>query len=464
MSTIIRIAAVALLLGGCATQQPAFELTAPLHGVVGVRDEHLDPEFWVRREADAHAVVLDDAAISLQNEKLVRLDPSVHDIERLPRMLANEQIRNLISQLSTPPRGVVFDDAGREVAAAQVDALLASINLEAIPRSQSTRYGLVVRRADLRTFPTRLRVFNSAGDSNIDRFQESALFPGTPVAILHESRDGEWWFVISNLYAAWIEKRHVAQGPASSIFDYTRKTPYLVVTGATARTVYTPEQAAVSELQLDMGVRTPVLADWPANKPVNGQHPYASHIIELPARADDGSLQFTPALLPKTADVSEHYLPLNRANLLRQSFKFLGERYGWGHSYNARDCSGFVSEIYRGFGVQLPRNTRDQAVSPALNRIAFTAADDHDTRLAVLGTLQVGDLIYIPRHVMMVIGHDHGMPYVIHDTTGITYRDAAGEITRVDLNGVSVTPLTPLLLGKGQPLVDGIHSILRIRP
>ena len=23
----------------------------------------------------------------------------------------------------------------------------------------------------------------------------------------------------------------------------------------------------------------------------------------------------------------------------------LGERYGWGHSYNARDCTGFIMEI-----------------------------------------------------------------------------------------------------------------------
>ena len=71
--------------------------------------------------------------------------------------------------------------------------------------------------------------------------------------------------------------------------------------------------------------------------------------------------------------------------------------------------------------MQLPRNTRDQGVSPAFNRIAFTEADTHEARLAVLRELQVGDLVYIPGHVMMVIGHDDGMPYVIHDTTGISY-------------------------------------------
>ncbi len=81
-----------------------------------------------------------------------------------------------------------------------------------------------------------------------------------------------------------------------------------------------------------------------------------------------------------------------------------------------------MSEVYRSFGVELPRNTRDQAVTPALNRITFTAADDHERRLAVLRDLEVGDLVYIPGHVMMVIGHENGMPYVIHDTTGISYR------------------------------------------
>src|SRR3546814_3966393 len=99
---------------------------------------------------------------------------------------------------------------------------------------------------------------------------------------------------------------------------------------------------------------------------------------------------------------------LTRANLIRQAFKFLGERYGWGHSYGTRDCSGFVSEIYRSFGVQLPRNTSAQSVSPALNRLAFDAGDSRDKRMAAASGLQVGDLVYIPGHVRRVIGHDNG--------------------------------------------------------
>jgi cell wall-associated NlpC family hydrolase len=208
----------------------------------------------------------------------------------------------------------------------------------------------------------------------------------------------------------------------------------------------------------------PVLADWPASRPVNGQHPSTAHVIELPVRGADGSLGFTPALLPRTADTSDDYLPLSRANLLRQGFKFLGERYGWGHSYDSRDCSGFVSEVYRSMGIVLPRNTSAQAVSPALERVGFDAGDSHEKRLAVLRTLQVGDLVYIPGHVMMVIGHDNGTTYTIHDTTGITYRGNDGQVVRTTLNSVAVTPLEPLLFNSEQSTVDRITAIQRIRP
>ena len=462
---VIGALTVCTLLAACASrpEAPAAPVI-PASAVVGVQDAQLKPEFWIARESSAHRLVLDSEAIAAQNARLQQLDPSVHDIEKLPTMLAASDVKGWIEKLSQRPDEELFDAQGRAVSATTVDELIGSLALDAAPVNQSVRFGIIVKRADLRTFPTLMRVFNSRDNTDIDRFQESALFPGTPVAIVHESRDRQWWFVVSPLYAAWIEKRFVAEGSAQQVFEYTHKAPYVVVTGSTVKTVFTPAQPDVSELQLDMGVRVPVLANWPASKPVNGQHPYTAHVIELPVRANDGSLRFVPALLPRTADTSSDYLPLNRTNLLRQGFKFLGERYGWGHSYNARDCSGFVSEVYRSFGVQLPRNTRDQAVSPALNRIAFTSADDHEQRLAVLRDLQVGDLIYIPGHVMMVIGHDHGVPYVIHDTTGISYRDGAGAVTRVVLNGVSVTPLTPLLLGREQPLVDRITSILRVRP
>ena len=232
------------------------------------------------------------------------------------------------------------------------------------------RWGLVVQRAPTAHVPDALRVFTRADDTDIDRFQESALFPGTPVAIVHESRDGA--VVVrraARAMRAWIEKRHVARRRrATSCSATPQRTPYRVVTGATVRTVLHPRgAAAVANCSSTWACACRCSRTWPADQTVNGQHPYAAHVIELPVRERRRRARVRAGAAAARAPTSQRdYLPLTRANVLRQGFKFLGERYGWGHDYNARDCSGFVSEVYRSFGVLLPRNTRDQAVSPTL--------------------------------------------------------------------------------------------------
>lgn len=454
-------AAAMLIVSGCAATRPDLPTSPVTPAGIGIEASHLDPEFWIGRQRDADRQLLEAADIAARNDALLRSDPSMFDLEQLPATLTAEQVRGWIEKRSAQPRQLLFDEQGREISAETLGDLRKRLALDQLPDTQRTRFGLVVNRADLRTFPTRMRVFNSRDSTDIDRFQESALFPATPVAIAHASSDGEWLFVISAAYAAWIDKRFVAEATSQEIFHYVHKSPYLVVTGSTVRTVYSPEAPLVSELQLDMSVRVPLLSEWPADALVNGQHPAAAHVVELPTRNAEGRLQLTPALLPRSADVLTGYLPLTLANLLRQSFKFLGERYGWGHSYNARDCSGFVADLYRSFGVQMPRNTGDQGMAEVFRRLAVDSNDSHEQRLAMLQQLRVGDLVYIPGHVMMVIGHDHGVPFVIHDTQGVAYRGRE-RVTRVNLNSVAVTPLTPLLGSGGEPLIDRIYSIQRI--
>ncbi|MEK7667238.1 MAG: SH3 domain-containing protein, partial [Gemmatimonadota bacterium] len=284
------IFSLALLAGCRATTPGPGPLPVPDHGVIGVDAAQLQPSFWVQLQRQPERVILTPEVIASQNRAMLDRDSSLYDLERLPATLAAEQVRRWVTQLSRAPGRALFDERGDSVSAAQVVALLAATQSEAIPAEQPLRFALVTRRADMRTFPTRLRVFNGRGNTDIDRWQETAVFPGTPVVIVHESRDQQWWFVVSQHYAAWAEKTYVAEGSREQVLGYARKTPYLVVTGATVHTVFTPERPAVSELQLEMGVRVPVLADWPANRHVNGQHPYTSYVIELPVRTATGGL------------------------------------------------------------------------------------------------------------------------------------------------------------------------------
>ncbi|HET6633253.1 MAG TPA: SH3 domain-containing protein [Rhodanobacteraceae bacterium] len=468
MRISILAAVFALALAGAPVhaRTAAGQATLPLapHGVIGVGDAQLTASFWLKRLHQPDRVIMDAAAIDRWNARVTELDPFVYDLHDLPQKLDRKTLRGWIENLSTRPDRTLYDVHGNAVTDAALDALVQNLALDAIPEQTDVRYGLVVHRAMLRTFPTTERVFSRKGDTDIDRFQESGMFPGTPVAVLHASADHQWLFVEAPRYRAWVQAKHVAIGPASEVFGYVGKTPFRVVTGASVDTVFTPEAPAVSQLQLDMGTRVPYAPEWPADKPVNGQGPYASYVIELPLRQDDGTLGFSHALLQKNADTHDGYLPLTRANIVRQAFKFLGERYGWGHAFDGRDCSGFVSDVYRSMGVHMPRNTSAQSVSPAANRIAFGKSTTQAERTRAVGNLEVGDLIYIPGHVMMVIGHLHGQPYVIHDTSGAAFRGPDGEMHHVKLNGVSVTPLLPLMANARESYIDHMTAIVRIRP
>lgn len=461
----------ALVLATALCAGPVFALAPPpaatvapgYAGIIGLEPGLLTPQPWVAKLPNADALILDRAAIDAQNARMRQLDASIIDLHTLPALLPQVWVREQIGKISRAPSRTLYDVKGREVGAAQLQAVTANLGLDAVPASRPIQYGLVVHRAALRAFPTELRVFSSQGDTDIDRFQESALFPGDAVAVLHESADGKWVFVASERYAAWMAKRFVGVGSAEQVFGYGAKGPYRVITAGKAFTAHTPEEPRVSDLQLEMGVRVPVLADWPVMEPVNGQQAHAGHVIQLPVRNDDGSLALVPALLPRSQESASDYLPLTQANLISQAFKFLGERYGWGHSYDTRDCSGFVSEIYRSFGVLLPRNTSAQAISPALNRVAFTDKDSKAKRNDAIAQLQVGDLIYIPGHVMMMLGQANGMTWVIHDTSGGSWFDASGKRVHASLNGVSVTPLQPMMASDTASYIDRMTNIQRIR-
>lgn len=460
---ILLLGLVFTMPGTLSARGPA--ASPPPFAVPGLTEAQFSPDYWIDALPDADRVILTPAQIAEQNARMVAEESSIFDLEALPARLSGEQVRTWIEDLSSLPSRDLFDEHGQQVDPNVLVRIDANRALDSVPADQATRYGMAVQRADLRAFPTSLRVFHSAGDSDIDRFQESALFPGDPVVITHQSADGEWLFVVSQRYAAWVERQSVAEGDRQQIFAWGRSENFLVVTGATAHTVHTPENPRVSQVQLEMGLRVPVLQDRSPLEVINGQLASAHHVIELPVRNDDGTLAFEPALLPRSADVADDYLPLTEANLIRQSFKFLGERYGWGHSYNTRDCSGFVSEIYRSFGVLLPRNTSRQSITPALNRLAFSAEDDHQTRIDALAEARPGDLVFIPGHVVMIIGHVDGEPVAIHDTAGMSWLpDPDGELVRLKLNGVVVTPMLPMMSNATTRTTDRITNIQRIRP
>jgi len=457
------VPALAAFAVGLALAAPAAAAPPALSdaGIPAFSDAMLSPDYWIRRAPTPDAVLLDARATATQRAAAYGPGGGFVDIRRLPTTLTRDAVADWIRQAEQSPVKLAVDDAGHAVGPDTLRALRDNTAFDHIPATAPARYGLAVRRAPMRTLPSDGAFYGAADQRDYESLTAGTLFPGEPVLVAHASADGRWLLAMTTQGPAWVHRDDIAEGTADAVFGYADKAPGRVVTGDHVRTVFTPELPAVSQLDLDMGVALP-RADVAPDAPVNGASPYASWPVQLPVRAADGTLAFRPALIRRSADTAPGYLPLTRANILRQAFKFLGERYGWGHQFDARDCSGLVSETYRSMGILLQHSSALQGTTTAVRHRLFTDKDTHAARVQALRQAQVGDLVVVPGHVLMIVGHVDGEPYVIQDVPYAVFKDpASGQMRRTKLNQVSVTPLLPLYAGDSALYVDAMTSLVQ---
>lgn len=427
-----------------------------------ITPQQLNAPYWQAKLAENAGMSMKNSQVRAFNQLLFTHNKNMAQPLLLPETLSEAALSEKIASVSSIPRSARFYADGSQLNQANFQTYLDNINIQAIKATNNIQFGLVTQRSALRTFPTLDKVFNEQMDLDLDRFQETAVFPGEAVAILHSSADKKWYLVQNYNYLAWVQQDAIAIGKKQQIQDFTEKTDILVITGAKVYTSYVPNEPQISQVQLDMGVNLPLLSDAKQHKELYGQSTAGSYEVQLPVRNADGSLSFNTALIGRTQDVHRGYLEFSPQHVIQQAFKFLGERYGWGHDYNGRDCTGFVGEIYKTFGILMPRNSGQQGKGEYGTNFRFDETSDIAAKLAVIEQLQIGDLIYIPGHVMLYLGKENGQPFVIHDVKGLAYWTPDGAYYSGVLNAVSVTPLIKLQLNKQTTYLDKIYNIKRI--
>ncbi|MEO9947537.1 MAG: SH3 domain-containing protein [Paraglaciecola sp.] len=440
----------------------AFSSLAVSSNVPDITSKQLNAEYWQKKLENNEVMAMKSEEISAFNQELFASNPHIVDPLTSPSKLSKAELIEKIKSISRIPSSPRFYANGSQLSKQNFESYTANLNIEGVAAKNTVRFGLVSKRSALRTFPTLDKVFNKAMDLDLDRFQETAVFPGEAVAILHSSKDGNWLLVQNYNYLAWVQQNDIAIGDKEQIEDYLARKDFLMITGSKVLTSYVPNKVAVSELQLDMGVKLPLLSAAEQQDELYGQSTSGSYQVKLPTRNQDGSLSIQTALIGRTQDVNQGYLDYTPQKVIEQGFKFLGERYGWGHDYNGRDCTGFVGEIYKTFGILMPRNSGQQGKGTYGTNFRFDKNATTVTKLNVINKMQIGDLIYIPGHVMMYLGEEEGKPTVIHDVKGLAYWKPNGEFYKGSLNAVSVTPLIKLHLNETTSYVDRIYNIKRL--
>lgn len=421
-----------------------FDLNIP-----GVYDEMLFPDFWLQHLADRDKIIMTGSGIERYNRKAFAECEVLKDLRSFPAVIGGEQLRASIEKVSVRPQKKLYLN-GEEISEEYYDALENLLNLDQIKKLTEVRFGISVKRTEMRAFPTYDRVFSESDDCENDMFIETALYPAEALAILHTSSDSKWLFAQAYNYLAWLPAADVAFTSREKLFSYLDTPNFLVVSGKDAFTGYNPQYPEISELQLDMGTRIPL--------DINDQNSAGNYVVKLPARGAAGQLEFRTGLIARSEHVRSGYLPLTRKNIITQAFKFLGQRYGWGGMFNTRDCSSFIMDIYRSMGVLLPRNSGEQGEMAVGIMHEFNGEMTLAERKAVFDKMSAGTPVYMAGHAMLYLGRLQGDYYVIHDIAGFFLPGAEGNLVLTKVCCVLVAPLLVTCLADGRNYLGVIYS------
>ena len=355
----------------------------------------VSPAYWLKQNQEGDKLVLDDKGIDSFNTKIRSVSRTVFDLSAYPATVSGDSLKTRIMNYA-----VLEDDLylnGNKVSDHYKNILRSQTNIKAIPATVTVRYAVTTTRAPIRNLPTGQGLFYYAADKEFDVLQETSLDPGEPVAILHQSANGYFYYVQSYNYSGWISRFNVGLTDKRTWLQYAKPKDFLVVTDA--KYVL---RLGKNELLYQQGARINLVKEEPA-----------LYTVEVPVRQPNGNLSKTRLQVPKVSKaVHKGYLPYTSNNIVRSAFKFYGMPYGWGGLKDSVDCSALVLNAYRTVGIYLPRNTDEQANTAGIRNLLEGL--DNAQRLSVIRDLQPGACLYMDGHVVMYIGQINGAPYSIH--------------------------------------------------
>ena len=355
----------------------------------------LTAEYWNQQNPNAKAVILDKVGIKSLNDLIIRKSPTVVNLAAYPQTVSGAAVKLKLGDYS-----ILDDDLylhGKKVSDNYKNILRTQTNVGALPASINVQYGVVVRRCPVRNLPTGEGLYYYADDKEFDVLQDTMLDPCEPVAILHKSQNGFFYYVQARNYSGWVYKSNVGLTDRSTWLKFLNPDKFLVVTD--------------KDLTLKVGAEQVLYQQGTVLPIVKETKDY--YTVSAPEYGKNGSLNKQSInILKNNPKVNKGYLPYTSQNILNSAFKFLNAPYGWGGLKDSVDCSSLVFNVYRTVGIYLPRNADDQETTAEniVNLLGMSA----DQRKVQLGASNPGAALAMPNHIMLYLGQVNDEPYAIH--------------------------------------------------
>ena len=346
-------------------------------------------------------ILLNSKEIEEYNASIIQKTDKAYDIQNITS-LSQKQIKGYIDEYSLPK--LPQYNGKSAITSTDTKKILDNRNMDAIEAKEKLQKGIIVTRANLKSFPTDFHFFDKKGATDFDNLQESELHINTPLLILHESKDHLWYFVMTPFYVGWVSKENVALAKEEDYQYFQKKDSFIVITEPSVK---------VANNILDMSVTLPYEGEKSGN-----------YQVVIPTKQSDGYVgRKTVTISKKQTHIG--YLPYTKKNVYTEAFKYEGVSYHWGGMNSGVDCSGYVANVYRTFGFQFPRNTSSQ--NSSVGKVISLSGKTSSEKLSVLKGKEPC-LLYQKGHVMLYLGMVGDKDYIIH-ASGRTMKVTFEELT-----------------------------------
>lgn len=393
--------------------------------------EQLTADYWINRLPNPDEVIKTPEEVKHFNDEIRAMLPEQKDIFAMQSGRAGkgtaEDLQNVFNALrgrkllfadDTPVPKIFYDERIKPVMA-----------WDKVPERIQYQWGAAVRAASVRALPTDVKLLEKPGDIEFDMLQFTQIKLWTPIAVYHTSPDKNWYYIQAPYTRGWVKASDVALfSSRDSLKKYVKSKKFLVVTGESVPVYANPSLSRLSQ-RPSMGTVLPLA----------GQAEEA-YVVEMPFRGEGGKVSIRKGYISRASDVSRDFPAYTQRNVIRQAFKLLGARYGWGGMYNGRDCSGFTHDVFLSMGLDMPRDSKQQGfVGTQLGH--FKAFQDAEYKATVLRSATPGiTLLRMPMHLMLYLGEVGNNFYIIHSTWAERYSMTSDDKNRI--NQVVVSDLT----------------------
>ena len=390
-------------------------LASGVYYLPDVTSEMSYPSYWTE---GTDVLISYDEIDKLNKETISAKGTNMYDLKSQPDVVDGISLNEAILKSSQADAqyylGWTYFESTEKATLEDYDKIIENTQNPDAKKEQKVLYGIATKRTELRTFPSNIAIWDDPLDSDFDYQYLVSVRVNEPVVITSKSKDGKFYLAKSICCSGWIPKDAVAicKDKEEWILAWDIKNEdALVVWGDKVFTETSIVGAETSGLMLTMGTVLELAKDVNPNELIDNRSAYNNYAVWVPVRNDDGTYSKKLTLISEHKKVYAGYMPLTKENISKVVFSALGNTYGWGGSLNSDDCSGYMRNVYKCFGMELARNTTWQSSMPmAKVDMQYMAKEE---KIKFFDALPFGTILYFNGHEMMYLGERNEKYYVI---------------------------------------------------